>query len=274
MGIFDATSLALTTTILQEINLVVLTISSLIYLFTILLNNTLCSNRINFLTINVCLSTITYAIYWSLFIMLTFLPNYFQMSSKVPMPQIYQNHLVCLGADRSIFINSYTFITLVLCPLILMCSSNISVFILAVRPRVRINTNQNQIETMSRVLCQTNAHIRVQTNSFELLDDNQTEERIDRIDFKRVSKRDIKILLNMGLMLGIFLLGWTSVYFLLVIAPSSLSNRSFLLYILGSFPSYSLLLNIILLYRYNHPLRKHIIMKFTNKYRQFVQMLQ
>ncbi|CAF4803881.1 unnamed protein product [Rotaria sp. Silwood1] len=69
----------------------------------------------------------------------------------VPVPQIYQNHLVCRGANRGIFINSYTFITLVLCPLILMCSSNISVFMLAVRSRARINTNQNQIETMSRV---------------------------------------------------------------------------------------------------------------------------
>ncbi|CAF5112963.1 unnamed protein product, partial [Rotaria sp. Silwood1] len=80
MGIFDATPLALTTAILQEINLVILTISSLIYSFTILLNNTLRSNKLNFLKLNVCLSSITYAIHWSLFVMLTFLPNYFQMS--------------------------------------------------------------------------------------------------------------------------------------------------------------------------------------------------
>jgi hypothetical protein len=51
---------------------------------------------------------------------------------------------VCVGGDRGLFLNVYTLITLVLIPLIILCSNNMSRFILSVRSRARtINPLRN-----------------------------------------------------------------------------------------------------------------------------------
>jgi hypothetical protein len=82
MGIFDATPLALCMTVLQEINFVIMVISCLIYSLTILSTGPLRSNNLNLLTVNVCFSIIIYALDWTIFVILTFLPSYFQMVSQ------------------------------------------------------------------------------------------------------------------------------------------------------------------------------------------------
>jgi hypothetical protein len=146
--------------------------------------------------------------------------------------------------------------------LIIYSSTNLIIFNVAVRSRARaIDTCRNQMQK------RTTTHGQIQ--SFEIGRHTGNREAGRKRKKERVSRRDVKILINMALMLVIFLFGWAPIYFLATFAPS-LANGSPFLYILGSFPSYSLLCNIVLLYRYNHALRQHLVIIFRNKWRLFI----
>ncbi|CAF1206781.1 unnamed protein product [Didymodactylos carnosus] len=290
---FSGSAFAVFTSVAQNIGTALILLGSIVYIITICSNRKFYTN-LNAVTVNVSIASIIYGVYWTSYFILTFvwsdysqicvLTNYFEVvvhtqvlyayvmvsfnrvffivyyrqqffkslrwillciglqwigGFLIPLPNIFISWMECLGIVDNGFIRLYTLVTILIIPMIILCFANGVIFWFAKHSHQRVLPSKaTQIQT---------------TNTASTVVENENVGSTNGA----ISRRDIRLLKNILLMLIVFIVGWAPVYFTLTFGNVQ-QLGSEVVPILALLPTFSLACNTFLLFRCNNPLKIHL----------------